>query len=355
MKDLSNICINPHHTLRQVMSCIDKNMKEIALVVNKERRLLYTITDGDLRRVVLHGLPLDMTVEEWARQQPEHGNRNPVTALQNTPVAELLQLMKVNGLRHIPLTDDEGRVTDMLMLSDLIADDRIPLKAVVMAGGLGKRLHPLTKDLPKPMLPVGERPLLELIIEQLRKSGIRQVNMATRYKKDCISNHFGDGGNFGVEIRYVEENRPLGTAGALSLLKGSDEPILVINGDVLTGVDFRAMNDFHHEQRADMTVAVKQHEMSVPYGVINANGPIVTGVSEKPVVQYFINAGIYLLSPSICQLIPDDQPYDMTDLIAEALSNNRRVISFPVREYWLDIGHAENYQRALTDIENGKI
>jgi len=205
------------------------------------------------------------------------------------------------------------------------------------------------------MLSVGGRPLMELMMEQLREAGIHRVNLTTHYQGGKIAEHFGDGKKFGVKIRYVEEDHPLGTAGALRLMERSHEPLLVINGDILTRVDFRAMLEFHHNHEANMTVAVRQHEFSVPYGVIESDGVAVTGISEKPVIQQFINAGIYLLNSEVCQIIPKGQRCDMPDLISRMLAEGQRVVSFPVHEYWLDIGRVEDYHRALNDIKSGKI
>jgi len=262
--------------------------------------------------------------------------------------------MNETGIRHIPLVDDEGRVVSVVLLGDLVKEYELPLRAVVMAGGFGTRLRPLTEDLPKPMLPLGSRPLLELIVEQLRDAGIKQVNVATHYKGEIIADHFKDGQDFGVDIRYVKEDQPLGTAGALSLLEESDEPLLVINGDILTRVDFRSMHSFHREHEAELTVAVRQYEFSVPYGVVLTDGVAVTGISEKPVVRQFINAGIYLLSPSVMRLIPNGQPYDIPDLIELLIKENRPVVCFPIREYWLDIGKADQYAQAKADVANGR-
>lgn len=355
MNNLSEICITPQHTLHEAMKCVDTSSKGIALILDEDKRLLYTITDGDLRRAILNDIPITMTVEEWARRQPECGNRHPLTASVDIAPPELLRLMTEHDLRHIPLIDNEGKIVDLVLMSDLVQDYTLPLNAVVMAGGAGKRLYPLTKNVCKPMLPMGDRPLLELIINQLRKTGIRRVNVATRYLRDQIVEHFGDGDNFGIDIQYVEEDRPLGTAGALGLIKNSDEPFLVINGDVLTGLDFRSMCEFHNDHDADLTVAVKQHEVSVPYGVVYTEGAMVTGLAEKPIIRSFINAGIYLIDPKLCRLIPNEQHYDMTDLIKSALECGKKVISFPIREYWMDIGHIDNYQKAISDIKKGVI
>ena len=223
-----------------------------------------------------------------------------------------------------------------------------------MAGGLGTRLRPLTDDLPKPMLRVGDRPLLELIIEQLHEAGIRRVNVATHYRGEVIAEHFGDGRRFGVEIQYVQEDEPLGTAGALSQLGKSKEPLLVINGDILTRVNIRAMLNFHREHQADMTVGVRQHELQIPYGVVETDGVKIISISEKPTMKHLMNAGIYVLNPEVCQLIPEHQYYDMSHLLGRLVGENRRVISFLVHEYWLDIGEIEDYQRAVTDIVSGE-
>ena len=202
---------------------------------------------------------------------------------------------------------------------------------------------------------MGDKPLLERIIVQLRQAGISRVNVATHYKEEVIANHFGDGSQFGVDIRYVREDEPLGTAGALSRLGESNEPLLVVNGDILSRVDFRAMLDFHREQKADMTVAVRIYELRIPFGVVEMEGDAVRSISEKPVVRHFINAGIYLLNPDVRHFVPANRRSDMTDLIERMVQEKRRVVSFPVREYWLDIGQIEDYQKALADSKQGKV
>ena len=237
-------------------------------------------------------------------------------------------MMTERDIRHIPLLNEGDQVVDVALLSELVKEYELPLRAIVMAGGYGTRLRPLTDDLPKPMLPIGDRPLLEIIVNGLREAGIRQVNVATHYKGEMIAEHFKDGQDFGVDIRYVHEDQPLGTAGALSLLEESDEPLLVINGDILTRVDFHAMLNFHREHNADLTVAVRQYEFRVPYGVIDTDGTAVKGISEKPLFRQFINAGIYLLNPSIRRLIPNGQHYDIPDLIQQLLKENRPVVCF---------------------------
>jgi dTDP-glucose pyrophosphorylase/CBS domain-containing protein len=355
MVDLAKLRMSPNHSIREVMACIDHTAKGIALITDKHHRLMGTVTDGDIRRAILAGMDLNLPVKVLLDQRSSTPYPIPITAPFGTPEAKLLHLMNKNSIRHIPLMDERGRVVDVALLSDLIKEYELPLSAVVMAGGYGTRLRPLTKELPKSMLPIGDKPLLELIIEQLSKSGIRRVHLTTHYKGEIIAQHFGDGRDFGVEISYVNEDQPLGTVGALSLLNAPDEPLLVMNGDILTRVDFRAMLDFHREYQADMTVAVRQCELRVPYGVVETDGVLIRGISEKPSLRHFINAGIYLLNPGVCRFIPNRQSYDMPDLITRLVADGHQVVSFPVREYWLDIGQVKDYHKALADAEKGEV
>lgn len=353
MPDIADLIVSRSHSVRQVMESIDRAAKGIALVLDAEGRLVGTVTDGDIRRAILAGINLDLPVAELlARRKSPFAS--PVTAPLGTPDSTLLHMMTETAVRHIPLLDSDERVVDVAFLSDLVTEYELPLRAVVMAGGYGTRLRPLTDELPKPMLPVGAKPLLELIVEQLRVAGIRQVNVATHYRGEMISDHFKDGQDFGVEIRYVKEDQPLGTAGALSLLEESDEPLLVMNGDILTRVDFRAMLNFHREHKAELTVGVRHYEFRVPYGVVNTDGVNVIGMSEKPVVQQFINAGIYLLNPLVRRLIPNGRPYDIPELIEHLLQEQRCVVCFPIREYWLDIGKVDQYDQAKADMASGR-
>jgi NDP-sugar pyrophosphorylase family protein len=205
------------------------------------------------------------------------------------------------------------------------------------------------------MLPIGNRPILQRTIEQLKKTGIHRINLTTHYKSEAISAHFGNGEEFGVDINYVHEDKPLGTAGALRLLEDNGEPLLVVNGDILTHVDFRAMLAYHRKHDACLTVGVRQYELQVPYGVMECEGAKILGVSEKPKMQFLVNAGIYLLEPRARHCIPAGQKFDMTDLIQCLIREKRPVVSFPIVEYWLDIGRYPDYEKALSDLESGRL
>jgi dTDP-glucose pyrophosphorylase len=344
-------------SIRVAMEHIDRNAKGIVLVVDDTRHLQATITDGDIRRAILAGIDLDAPIRillRWRSQQDGLVHR-PITASIDTPESELLELMNTHTIRQIPLLSAEGQVEAIAFLDDLIKEYEQPIQAVVMAGGFGKRLRPLTEALPKPMLPIGDQPLLELTIQRLRESGIQQVNVTTHYLPEKITEYFGDGSDFGVELNYVTEDRPLGTAGSLGLVTPSQEPLLVINGDILTGVDFQAMLAHHQEHQADLTVGTRQYEYQVPYGVIDCEGYRVQGVREKPILRFWFNAGIYLLEPSVRDYIPTGgQRFDMTDLIEALIADQRKVISFPITEYWQDIGHPEDYRKAQEDVQKGR-
>jgi dTDP-glucose pyrophosphorylase/CBS domain-containing protein len=349
--ELQSLFISPDHSIRKAMACIDKGRCGIALVVDQEKHLLGTITDGDMRRAILAGTDLETPVNVLLASKISTRYPKPVTSQVGAKQETLLEVLHKNVLRQLPILDSDGKVVDLVLIDDLIPTQDLPLQAVIMAGGLGTRLRPLTEDMPKPMLPVGGKPLMELLIEQLRQVGIRHVNVTTHYKPEKISDHFGDGSSFGVELNYVNEDKPLGTGGALGLIAAPKEPLLVINGDILTKVDFRAMLAYHQEQRAVMTVAVKQYDINVPYGVIECEGPRVCALKEKPQMHLLVNAGVYLLEPKVYEFIPNGEHFNMTDLIQWLLDTDHIVASFPIIEYWVDIGQLADYEQAQNDMQ----
>lgn len=347
----AHLCISSAACVRDAIACIDRNAKGIVLVTDAEQRLIGTLTDGDIRRAMLAGLNLDEPVDALLRRKATSTPALPVTAPVGTARDVLLRLMQERRIRQIPLLSERGTVEELVTLDELLPEQMLPLQAVIMAGGFGSRLRPLTDSLPKPMLPVGDTPLMQHTIEQLRNAGIRRVNVTTHFMSEKIQDYFGDGRRFGVELNYVAEDRPLGTAGFLSLMEAPQEPLLVINGDILTQIDFRALVHFHRDQRADLTVGVRQYDLSVPYGVIEAEGSVVRNIVEKPALRFLVNAGIYLLEPTVRQFIPAAEHFDMTDLIHSLLNATRSVGCFPIREYWLDIGKPADYQQAQEDVK----
>lgn len=352
VEDLNSLFVASDTSFHDVLTTINRAARGIALVVDVERRLTGVITDGDARRAILAGVPLTAPASAILSRKPAGA---PITVLATTPHSDLVALVQRTRISHLPIVNDAGQVVDFFGLDDLLTNEEMTLQAVVMAGGFGSRLLPLTASTPKPMLPIGDRPLMEHIIRNLSDAGIRQVSIATHYLADKITDYFGDGERFGVTVRYMPEEQLLGTVGAVALVPDSQTPMLVINGDILTTLDFRAMLSFHREHCADLTVAVRRFEVQVPYGVVNTDGEKVLGVTEKPVHSHLINAGIYLLEPSVRGFIPRGERYDMTELMQALVAAARTVICFPVWEYWRDIGHRRDYEQAQADAKADRL
>ncbi len=347
-------CVGPDAPLREALKVMDVNGEGVVLVVDRDMAFQGIVTDGDVRRATLAGLSFEERVDAFLKNKPPRGPARPLASSADAPPSQWARLMDGAGVRHLPLLDENGCVQGLVLMSQMAEEAELPLRAAVMAGGFGVRLRPLTSATPKPLLPIGDKPLIERIIDQLRDSGVRRVNITTHFKADKIKDHFGDGGKFGVEVGYTDEDQPLGTAGALAKIKDVNEPLLVINGDVLTGVDFRAMLEFHKSNDAKLTVGVRKYDMSVPYGVVEVDGARVARLSEKQ-ASFFINAGIYILEPSAVAAIPEGERFDMTDLIDQLLAAGEMVASFPIHEYWLDIGQVEDYTQAFEDAKEGKL
>ena len=350
--ELTNLRIEPEGSIHQAVAQMEITKEGIVLVLDSAGKLLGTITDGDVRRAIIADINMEDTVHALLSYKVGSSRAQPITAPIGADPNTYLRLLRQHRISHLPLVDPENRVAALVTLSEFVPNDGSLLRAVIMAGGEGARLKPLTDDLPKPMLPMGDRPLMEIIVQQLREAGIKRVNIAVHHKHDKITEHFGDGREFGVDISYVTEERPLGTAGSLGLMESPQETVLVINGDILTQVDFRAMLAYHREHSAELTVAVQRHEVQVPYGVIECEGTLVSSLCEKPSFRFLVNAGIYLLEPQVYRFIPNGEPFDMTELIQRLVDEGRPVAAFPIREYWMDIGHHEDYERAQEHLRN---
>ena len=344
--NLDSFCILRTGTVGDAASCMDRSRLGIVLVVEKDGRLIGTITDGDLRRAMLARIGLESPLDRVLDRKAGSAYAQPISAPPGKSPTEYLQLLQQHSILHVPIVDEAKRVMGLVSRDEFLPTPLLPLQAVIMAGGRGSRLFPLTEHVPKPMLPVGEQPLLEIIIKQLRNSGINRVNVTTHHCAEKIEQHFGDGHAWGVDLTYVAEDRPLGTAGSLGLMDVPQDTTLVINGDILTQVNFQAMHGFHRAQKADLTVAVRQYDVQVPFGVIECDGIAVRRLKEKPILNFFVNAGIYLLEPVVYQHLVPGQRMDMTELIQLLLDRGSLVASFPIREGWLDIGEPADYAQA---------
>lgn len=345
---LDQFIVRPTATIREAMACIDANSEGMALVVDERECLLGMATDGDIRRALLDGISLERLVGDILERKRGTPYATPLTASPPFNRSTLLHLMETHSVRQIPIIGADSTLLGVALYSRVInARELLPVEAVIMAGGYGTRLKPLTDDTPKPMLPVAGRPIIEHIVAKLEETGIRQCHITTHYLPEQIEAHLGNGSQFGVDISYVHETAPLGTAGALRNVHHSGvAPLLVMNGDILTHTDFQAMYRFHQENDAAFTVGVRTYEFQIPYGVLQIDGANVTSLVEKPSTRLFINAGVYLLQPDVLALIPSDQRFDMTDLIRALIDAGRKVVSFPIFEYWIDVGRHEDYARA---------
>lgn len=340
MRDVSEYCVVPSCAIRDAVAVIDRGAAQIALVADESGRLIGTVTDGDVRRALLRGENLDAQVALIMRRQFRSVK---ATATED----EVLRMMRRETLHQIPAIDELGRVTQLHLLEDLLKPKALVNPVVIMAGGEGKRLRPLTETCPKPMLRVGGRPLLEIILEQCIEAGFYEFYFSVNYLKDQIKDYFLYGDRWGVRIHYLEETEPLGTAGALSLLpKTVSEPFLVLNGDVLTKVDFSKLLRFHEEHAAAATVCVREYSVQIPYGVVKLDDLSVLSLEEKPTYNHYVNAGIYLLQPESLELLGHGTFYDMPQLLSDLLARKKAVRAFPIHEYWLDIGHPETLERA---------
>lgn len=340
MKNWKQTLLPPSASLREAIETIDASSMQIALVVDEDLRLLGTVTDGDIRRGILRGVALDQPVGQIMNAQP-------TVARADEPREQMLANMQRKQLHRIPIVDEQNRVVGIEFLEELIQPHLKENWVVLMAGGLGSRLRPLTNDCPKPMLKVGNKPLLETILENFIEYGFRHFFISVNFMAEMVKGYFGDGSRWGVEIRYLEEDQKLGTAGALSLLPQKPQsPLLVMNGDVLTKVNFRQLLDFHTSHRSQATMCVREYDFQVPYGVVRIDKHRITGIDEKPVQRFFVNAGIYVLEPEALNAIPVGGYFDMPTLFETLIAKGEETVVFPIREYWLDIGQMADYDRA---------
>jgi len=330
----------PENSILEALKQIDATGIQLVLIAGPSGMLEGVLTDGDIRRAILKGQSLEVAAREVM-------NPNPVTVRPGTSNEEMLSIMRRGVLHHLPVVSADRRIVDLVTLDDLIGAVERPNLVVLMAGGQGKRLRPLTEDTPKPLLAVGGKPILENILENFSEQGFRRFYVSVNYLAHTISDYFGDGSKWGVKIEYLHEKESLGTAGALSLLPEVPEhPLLVMNGDLLTRASFTAMLKFHDENGAAATMAVKEYDFQVPYGVVTIEGHQIRAIEEKPVHKFFVNAGIYTISPASLQFIPSGQFFDMPTLFDRLMAAGLTTSAYPLREYWLDIGGLEDFRRA---------
>ncbi len=340
--DVSLCSVPDSATVKDVVENLNNSGLRLCLVMTNDNSLLGVVSDGDVRRGLLAGEGLDSSVIAVF-------NRNFASAPVGTPTLQLARLAREHEVSHLPILDGQGKLEGLFIDQpdvELSARDNL---VVIMAGGMGLRLRPLTETTPKPMLPVGGKPMVQHTIESLRAEGFRDFVLAVNYLGDQIEQHFKDGSDLGVRIEYVRETQPLGTGGALSLLEGNfQSPLLVVNGDVMLSAKISEMLDFHIQSGAELTVGVKLIETQIPYGVVDIDNGRISGISEKPVYRDFVNAGVYVLNSALIAEVPRDLKFDMTDLLAQVIETSQ-AIAFPLHESWIDLGRHEDLVRARRD------
>jgi dTDP-glucose pyrophosphorylase len=340
MKNWKNTLITPATPIREAMKIIDTSSLQIALVTDRDLRLIGVVTDGDIRRGLLKGIALDEPVDLIL-------NRDFTAVGPQIARDEILGLMKGKELRQIPVLDEQGKVVDLKIMDDLISQPDKENWVVIMAGGIGSRLQPLTDALPKPLLKVGNKPLIETIVENFVMLGFRRFYISVNYKADMIETFLGDGARWGADIRYLREIMTMGTAGALGLLPDKPaHPLIVMNGDVLTKINMRHLLDFHMSHKAMATMCIQDYYFKVPFGVVKTKQHRLAGINEKPEHRFYVNAGVYVLEPDVLGLIPKDTPYNMTTLFEKLIELKHETVVFPVREYWIDIGRIVDLEKA---------
>lgn len=342
---LARICITGEQPVSEAVARIDASGGEIALVVDADGRLIGTVTDGDVRRGILRGNSLDVPVSAIM-------NRDPKSARLGADTRDLARELKARSIGQIPVLDENGVVVDIFFARELDYPIQQEHKVVIMAGGLGTRLRPITETIPKPMIPIGGKPILEVIIGKFQDQGFTNFTFCVNHLADVIKGYFGDGKKFGVDIEYILETKRLGTAGALSLIEPTpNSPVIVMNGDILTSVNFSQLLAFHYDNKAAATMGLNRFQYALPYGVVDVAGHSIRSFREKPVYDFFVNAGIYVISPEAINMIPKNEYFDMPALF-EKLPNERRV-AFPIHEYWLDIGRHDDLDRAIREFNDG--
>jgi len=343
MKKWRDTLVLSSMSVQQVLEIIDNNSMQIALVVDPEGRLLGTVTDGDVRRGILKGVgfsePITMIM-----------NSHPTVAGVSESKETILAMMKQKEIHQIPVVDDKGLVAYVETLGGLIGAGRRDNLVVVMAGGRGTRLHPLTSDCPKPLLKVGGTPVLETILQSFLEYGFYRFCFTVHYKAEMIEAYFGNGSKWGAEITYIREKEKMGTAGALGMIGDIPPlPVIVMNGDVLTKVNYSHLLSFHEEQSPDATMCVREYKTQIPYGVVRLSQQQIQAIEEKPVFDYFVSAGINVFEPAILRRISISSSLDMPEFFNALLQEKRKVVAFPVREYWMDIGRMSDFERANGD------
>lgn len=327
-------------SIKEALKVIEIEGQRIATILNEDKTLYGIITDSDIRRAIVNGANLESSIKNIIIQKP-------IVAYENSKKDDIIKLALKHTVYEIPILNSQNQVVKIESISKLLSKKTKTNEIILMVGGLGTRLRPLTDTIPKPMLKVGAKPILQIIIERFVKQGFCNFTLCTGYKSEVIESFFKDGSKFGANIKYVKESKRLGTAGALGLINESlKEPFIVMNGDILTEISFDSFLEFHIKKQAIATMGVREFEYQVPYGVVETKDGFITQITEKPLERYLVSAGVYVLNPEILQQILKNTYLDMPNLFLNLLKQGQKTSYFPINDYWIDIGRHEEYERA---------
>lgn len=341
-------CVSVDSPIEAAVRSLNHSSLRIVLIVKNENEFIGTVSDGDVRRGLLKGHNLSTPVAEIVQ-------RKPIVVPPDIDRDSVIKLMMANKIHQMPVVDEANKVVGLYVWDDLTTPPQRSNVMVIMAGGLGSRLRPHTEHCPKPLLPVAGKPMLEHIIDRAKGEGFHRFIVATHYLGDMIESYFQDGKKLGVEIEYLRETTPLGTAGALSLMRKKPEaPFVVTNGDVITDIAYGDLLEFHVRNFATATMAVRLHEWQQPYGVVQVDGLDIIGFEEKPIVQCHINAGVYVLDPEVLEVLPTNVRFDMPSVFETLQSQSRRVVAYPIHEPWLDVGRPADLIKARQNHGNNE-
>lgn len=346
INNIEKMLVYSDYSVRETLEMLDIGSRGIVLVIDNNKKLIGTITDGDIRRAILKGVSLDEKIEEIVHE-------NPIKIKIGTSREEAKEIIIKNAIRDLPIVDENDVVVDIISINDILLPQGKENFVMIMAGGLGTRLQNLTKELPKPMLKIGEKPMLHHIINNFKQYGYNKILISVNYKAEIIENYFQDGYAYGVKIQYIKEHKRLGTAGGIRLAKCYlNKPFFVINGDIFTTLNLENMMETHLKNKCNITIGTRTHTIQIPYGVLETENNVIKNIREKPETNYLINAGVYCLDPEIIELIPNDQYFEITDLINICIKENLKVGSYEIKDYWMDIGRLEDYNKANEDFQN---
>lgn len=337
--------IKENSSVKEALNSLNELAADAVLfVVDEQDRLIGSLTDGDIRRGFLRGYDFGTAIRDFIQPDPAYVDRRGYSL-------EDIRKYKSLNLKIIPITDENRRVIDVLNFR--LQRSLLPLDALIMAGGEGSRLRPLTESTPKPLLKIGDKSIIERNIERLRLFGVRNIYISIRYLGQQLKQYIGDGAQRGVQIHYVEEDEPLGTIGAASLVNGlTHETLLVMNSDILTNIDFEDFYQTHIESEAQMSVASVPFKVKVPYAVLETSDNAVISFVEKPTYTYYSSGGIYLINRDMLRVIPRGRKYDATDLMRDVMKQGNTLINYPLLGYWLDIGRPDDFKKAQEDIKH---